>query len=739
MVSKRVRRVAVFLAACAVCVGAPGAGADAQTLPAATEIEAFVAAPGVLRTDLRARHIAYDAVGDQIIAILNGEDESVLVSVNPETLDVEAEVTIDIGSRDVHDLVVSGDGDTVFVLSLGTVRKFRTSTLELIESVAIASEYGYASLVVAPTMNDRFAVVGRAVQTRQVSLYLDDSRVDDSQLVAGSNATFGATDDVFFIAGIDSLRRYEIGPGSGLASTATGSDGGYSRQSTLGGMFFRDGRIILAGSRSGITRYSAESLDFLDRDDLDLPSGLPDVALSADGQLFVEGTPFVRADVVAPALRVETFRSSIARDFAAVAALGGGVVAVIEAGGGGAWMTIVSTDLMLSEYGEFFPLEPVRLIDTRVDVGDGPAGPVAEDSTLRVDIAGRGGVPTAGVLAVVMNATVVDPSSGGYVSISPSGAGRPEVSSLNFSKGQTLANAVTVSLGDEGSIDVYNRFGRTDVILDAVGYYVDQSGEPGARYVPATPLRLVDTRVGLGVDTRLPVGAGETIEVDVPASGYRDAQVESAVLNITAINGSAKSFLTVFPGDVAQPLASSLNFEAGEIRANLVVSKVSANGTIRIFNRSGEVHIAVDFFGSYQRFGDYPADQGGRFLPVDPFRAFDSRQSSPFPGSGQLEPRSALIIPNSSGYTDIINLTAASTTSDGFLSVIGWEDRQQLQAPRTSTVNFRAGEVVANAAYQTGVPNNAVVNSAGFTHVVIDVFGYLTPAQLRDVEDVWND
>ena len=81
------------------------------------------------------------------------------------------------------------------------------------------------------------------------------------------------------------------------------------------------------------------------------------------------------------------------------------------------------------------------------------------------------GVPASGVSAVVLNATVTEPTSGSYLTLYPSGASLPFASNLNFSGGQTIPNLVTVKVGADGKVNVYNNKGATHVVLDVAGWY----------------------------------------------------------------------------------------------------------------------------------------------------------------------------------------------------------------------------------------------------------------------------
>ncbi len=58
--------------------------------------------------------------------------------------------------------------------------------------------------------------------------------------------------------------------------------------------------------------------------------------------------------------------------------------------------------------------------------------------------------------AVVLNVTVTQPTSHGFLTVWPEGAARPTVSNLNFGAGETIPNLVVVKVGSGGQVDFYN-------------------------------------------------------------------------------------------------------------------------------------------------------------------------------------------------------------------------------------------------------------------------------------------
>lgn len=116
---------------------------------------------------------------------------------------------------------------------------------------------------------------------------------------------------------------------------------------------------------------------------------------------------------------------------------------------------------------QFFPTSPRRVLDTRTGTGTGGRiAPIGPNGTLKLTVSG---VP-ADVDAVVLNVTAVNGTTGGYLTVYPDGQARPTASSVNFGKDQVVPNLVVVPVVD-GSIDIYNLSGSTDVVADLAGYF----------------------------------------------------------------------------------------------------------------------------------------------------------------------------------------------------------------------------------------------------------------------------
>lgn len=133
------------------------------------------------------------------------------------------------------------------------------------------------------------------------------------------------------------------------------------------------------------------------------------------------------------------------------------------------------------------PVEPVRVLDTRVDLGlDGPLR-AGEGRSLKVTgsiptVEGQRQVVPEGATGVLLNLTAVRPGSGGFVSVRPGApAGVPTTSNLNVRAGVTAPNMVTVLLPTSGphagQFQVWYQAtdpgATTHILADLVGFYVE--------------------------------------------------------------------------------------------------------------------------------------------------------------------------------------------------------------------------------------------------------------------------
>jgi hypothetical protein len=236
-----------------------------------------------------------------------------------------------------------------------------------------------------------------------------------------------------------------------------------------------------------------------------------------------------------------------------------------------------------SQAGRFQPLDPARLLDTR-DIG--PTLPPRHTTTL--NIGGHGGLPPAGVSAVVLNLTSTAATAAGFVTAWAAGA-RPNASNLNVERGATRANQVIVPVSPDGAVQVYND-APMHLIVDVAGYYTtaDAPLSAGGLFVATVPVRLLDSRDAPGRP-----GTGCVATIVAPATA-------SAVVTTLTIADSRKpGYATMWPGSQDRPTTSSQNLDGvGQTRPNHSIVRLDASHALQVYVEP-RGHVIVDLAGYF--------------------------------------------------------------------------------------------------------------------------------------------
>lgn len=242
--------------------------------------------------------------------------------------------------------------------------------------------------------------------------------------------------------------------------------------------------------------------------------------------------------------------------------------------------------------GGFTGVTPYRVVDTR-----STGGCVQQVAPRRIQIGGVGGsnVP-AGVAAVALNVTVVQPSLPGFLTVFPAGVTRPTASTLNYVAGQVIPNGTVVKLGTSDAIDVYASGGCPNVIVDVVGYFAAGTPTEGGTFAGVTPYRLLDSRTAGGCVQQ---AGPRRLQVAGVAGSNVPAGVSAVALNVTVVQPSLPGFLTVYPAGVTRPTASTLNFVAGDVIPNGALVKVGTSDSIDIYASGGCPNVIVDVVGYF--------------------------------------------------------------------------------------------------------------------------------------------
>ena len=370
--------------------------------------------------------------------------------------------------------------------------------------------------------------------------------------------------------------------------------------------------------------------------------------------------------------------------------------------------------------GRYVAVTPARVLDTRAGIG-APTGQLQAGRTLGLTVAGNGGLPVTGATAVVLNVTVTEAPGPGFLTLWPAGQPLPVASNLNFTAGQTVANLVEVGVGSGGQVSFYAS-GTVSVIADVEGWVSASTSGPGL-FNPVTPARLLDTRAPAAT-----LGPGGVASVPVlNRAGVPAAGVSAVVLNLTATNGTGPGHLTAWPHGLTRPLASNLNFSAGQTVANRAMVAVGTGGMIDVGNATTDrVDVVVDIAGW---FTDATGSAGATYFGLTPARILDTRSSGlPLRGGGvrsvQIAGHGGVPVMGVAGAPTAVvaNVTATNTWAASYLTV--WPEGSPM--PLASDLNWQAGATVPNLVVVALGPSGAidVYNSAGNTDVIVDVVGY---------------
>lgn len=244
-------------------------------------------------------------------------------------------------------------------------------------------------------------------------------------------------------------------------------------------------------------------------------------------------------------------------------------------------------------------------------------------------------------------------------------------------------------------------------------------------YVPLTPARITDTRAASGFpNAGSTLTAGGTLNVTVEgAGGVPTSGVAAVVLNVTAVNETASSYVSVYPEGGSLPTVSNLNTTAGDTVTNLVTVAVGTSGGVTVYNHTGSTDIVVDVEGYYTT----TVGTSGLYDAVTPDRVLGTLAAGTPIAAGVSTP--VTVTGGSTGVPSdakavVFNLTASAGTASSYLTAYPAGGTE----PTASNLNFAAGQVVANrVTVPVGTGGQVeIYNYAGTAAVDVDLDGYYT-------------
>ncbi|MFN0087470.1 MAG: reprolysin-like metallopeptidase [Blastocatellia bacterium] len=398
---------------------------------------------------------------------------------------------------------------------------------------------------------------------------------------------------------------------------------------------------------------------------------------------------------------------------------------------------------------QFYPLAyPIRLLDTRAGLSgcDVPGAQIPGGTSRTQTIAGRtcsGLTIPANARAITGNVTTVQ-SGGGFLTLFPSDASRPNVANSNYGANEILNNVFTVGLGPgDGAFKIYVTT-NTDVVVDVTGYYAPPEAA-GLYFHPLPrPVRLLDTRAGLTAcytpGTPLPGVAETTQQATGACAGLQiPANARAIVGNATTVSslGAGYQYFTLFPANATRPMVASSNYPAGQVMNGPFTAGLSPTGAFKIYPTS-QTHLVIDVLGYYSSDATDENGSGLLYYPLPrPARLLDTRAgfSGCYTTSAPLAAMSTRTQP-ARGVCDMLTVPADAAAIVGNATVVqpgagGWLTFWPSDAtkPTAAASNYSAGQVFnRHFIVRLGDADGAFnLFTQAATHLVVDLSGFFAP------------
>lgn len=153
----------------------------------------------------------------------------------------------------------------------------------------------------------------------------------------------------------------------------------------------------------------------------------------------------------------------------------------------------------------------------------------------------------------------------------------------------------------EANSYLVTQFDRDDFDQDIVwadGSFVRWPDEAGLSFYTVAPCRVLDTRSGS------PLQSGIAALIQLGGDCGVPASARSVAVTVTVVNPTSHGNVNLFPGDLPAPTTSTINFAAGQTRANNAILGFSGDGTgsiraLATVAGGGQVHLVVDVTGYF--------------------------------------------------------------------------------------------------------------------------------------------
>jgi hypothetical protein len=261
---------------------------------------------------------------------------------------------------------------------------------------------------------------------------------------------------------------------------------------------------------------------------------------------------------------------------------------------------------LITASGQYYPIAPVEILDTRYGIG-GYSSSIGANQSATVPVLGVGGVPVDGVSAVFVNIEVLLASQSGYITDYSANLSDPGHASVNFYASHGVSGSDIVPLAPDGSTDAgevtFTNHSTGTVVLAAQveGYFMDSAGfaagdSPGDTYVGLPWTTVCDTRTngeGCGNPNQTQLQPGNSMQFDVATNGLDTSMlttagvsagdIDAVEIEVGALTPGGEGYLNISGLQGAPPLRS-MTYEPNEKTRLTDIVQPDSSGNITITN-----------------------------------------------------------------------------------------------------------------------------------------------------------
>jgi hypothetical protein len=342
---------------------------------------------------------------------------------------------------------------------------------------------------------------------------------------------------------------------------------------------------------------------------------------------------------------------------------------------------------------------PRRILDTRIDGLRMAAG---STHTLALPAELTGG---RDVVAVAATLTVVAPDADGYLTAWSGRGPLPFVANVNYTRhDHATATSAIIGLGGDGRLALTTT-AEADIVVDVTGLFTAEDSGSRLQLLPS-PTRLVDTRSSTALD------GGTPRQVPIGGRAGISPSATSVVVSLTTTGGAGPGWLAAYAGRGGWPGTSTLNYGGAAVQTTTVIVPLDAGGVMELLSTT-RVDVIVDVIGWFD-----PSSTGLSYRPVDPFRAYDSRQTG---GALVRHERRAASVGDGEVAAVWANTTMVDTGGEGYALLQGGDQHGY------ASNQYAYPGWTKNFGVLSGAAGGTVVEAAGVIgtfHWVLDISGF---------------